>query len=207
MSFLDFVYPKKCLGCSQKGRYFCDECLAKIALSDECFNNHVSLFCYRGVMREVIKKLKFKFLKDMAIELKPLIEQGMDRKLRQPNTKLFKEFLSLKPCVQAIPLFWYRQNWRGFNQAELIAKIIAEKLKLKTVDCLERIKLTEAQSQLKREERLTNVSGIFQVKKGKLPRAVLLVDDVWTTGATMREAMKVLKAKGVKEIWGLSLAR
>jgi ComF family protein len=207
MSFWDLVYPKKCLGCGQAGRYFCADCLSQIALSDECFNNHLSLFCYRGVMREAVKKLKFRFLKDMEDELKALISSGVDKKLTQPNTRLFKEFLRLKPRVQPLPLFWYRQNWRGFNQAEMVGKIVAAKLKLKTSNCLDRIKFTQPQSRLKRGERLTNVSGIFAVKPGKLPRAILLVDDVWTTGATLREAMKALKNKGVKQIWGLSLAR
>jgi ComF family protein len=157
-------------------------------------------------MREAIKKLKFKFIKDMEEELKLLINSGLERKLVQPNTRLFRKFLKLKPRVQPLPLFWYRHNWRGFNQAEVIGKIVAKKLKLKQTHCFERVKLTEPQSQLDRDERLANVTGIFRVKPQRLPRAVLLVDDVWTTGSTMHEAMKVLKTRGVKQIWGLTLA-
>jgi ComF family protein len=158
-------------------------------------------------MREAIKKLKFRFLKDMEEELKLLINSGLERKLVQPNTRLFRKFLRLKPRVQSLPLFWYRENWRGFNQAEVIGKIVAKKLKLKPTDCLERVKLTEPQSQLDREKRLANVTGIFRVKPQRLPRAVLLVDDVWTTGATLSEAAKALKKRGVKQVWGLTLAR
>ena len=204
---MDFIYPKKCLGCGRVGQYFCESCLATIELNDECFNNHLSLFCYRGLIRETIKQLKFRFLKDIEGELKPLIESGLRRKLTQPNTDLFREFLALKPVVQPLPLHWFRQNRRGFNQAELIGQIISRQLRLKLIDRLERVKLTTPQSRLAREKRLTNVSGVFSVKPGRLPRAILLVDDVWTTGSTMREAVKVLKEKGVGEIWGLSLAR
>ena len=207
MDILSLIYPKKCLGCGKSGKYFCDECLKTIELSDECFNNHLSLFCYRGLIREAVKQLKFKFLKDIVIELRPLIESGLRRKLTQANTELFREFLGLKPSVQPLPLFWYRENWRGFNQAEMIGKVVAKKLKLKLTDCLTRTKLTPPQSRLPRKKRLTNVSGIFRVKAKRLPKAILLVDDVWTTGATMREAMKALREKGVEEIWGLSLAR
>ncbi|MDZ4228784.1 MAG: hypothetical protein U1C50_00855, partial [Patescibacteria group bacterium] len=103
--------------------------------------------------------------------------------------------------------FWFRQNWRGFNQAELIAKTISRGLKLKLTDKLGRIKSGQPQSRLPRSQRLTNVSGVFCVKPGRLPKAILLVDDVWTTGATMTEAMTVFKQAGVKAIWGLSLAR
>jgi len=207
MSFWDLIYPKKCLGCNKFGKYFCDQCLKTVDLSDECFNNHLSLFCYRGLIREAIKQLKFKFLKDVEVELQPLIQSGLRRKLSQPNTELFREFLALKPKVQSLPLFWFRKNRRGFNQAELIGKVICRQWKLKPADCLERVKLTKPQSRLPRSKRLTNVRGIFKVKPGRLPAAVLLVDDVWTTGATMQEAMKVLRENGVKEIWGLSLAR
>jgi ComF family protein len=207
MGFLDLVYPKKCLGCGRQGRYLCEVCRGKIELADECFDNHLSLFCYRGVMREAIKKLKFKFLKDMAGELKLLIDEGIEKKLRQPNTKMFSEFLKLKPVVQPVPLFWFRKNWRGFNQAEIIGDVVAAKLGLKTGAFLERVKLTAPQSRLKRSERLSNVSGVFRVKPVKLPRAILLVDDVWTTGATLRAAKKKLQQAGVEEIWGLSLAR
>lgn len=207
MDIWGLIYPKKCLGCNKPGKYFCDACLKTVEISDECFNNHISLFCYRGLIREMVKQLKFRFLKDMEEEMKLLIESGLRRKLTQPNTELFQEFLTIKPRVQPLPLFWYRQNWRGFNQAELIAKIVAKKLKLKLANYLERTKLTTPQSRLPREKRLTNVTGIFRVKAKRLPKAILLIDDVWTTGATMREAMTVLQENGVKEIWGLSLAR
>lgn len=143
----------------------------------------------------------------MEGELRLLIQSGLKQKLTQPNTELFQEFLALRPAVQPLPLFWYRENWRGFNQAETIAKIVAQALKLKQADCLQRVKLTQPQSRLPREKRLANVKDIFTVKPGRLPKAILLVDDVWTTGATMREAVRVLQDRGVKEIWGLSLAR
>jgi len=207
MSFWDLIYPKKCLGCGRPGKYFCEQCLKTVEISDECFNNHLSLFGYRGLIRETIKQLKFKFLKDIEEELQLLIESGLRRKLTQPNTELFREFLQLKPAIQPLPLFWFRQNRRGFNQAEMIAKIVGNKLKLKPGDYLERVKLTQPQSRLPREKRLTNVSGVFRAKTGRLPKAILLVDDVWTTGATMREAVKVLQDRGVIDIWGLSLAR
>ncbi|MBU2052172.1 hypothetical protein KKH13_03140 [Patescibacteria group bacterium] len=207
MSLWDIVYPKKCLGCNKSGKYFCEQCLKTVAISDECFNNHLSLFCYRGLIRETVKQLKFKFLKDIEGELQALVKSGLKRQLKAPNTELFREFLQLKPLVQPLPLFWFRQNWRGFNQAELIAKTISRSLKLELTDKLGRIKTGQPQSRLLRSQRLTNVKGVFRVKTGRLPKAILLVDDVWTTGATMTEAMTVFKKAGVSSIWGLSLAR
>lgn len=215
MGLVDWIYPKKCFGCGQAGKYFCESCLKTVDISDEpaspnrgeCFNNHLSLFCYRGIIREAVKQLKFKSLKNIGMELAPLIERGIQLKLTQANTDEFQEFLRLKPKVQPLPLYWWRQNRRGFNQAEVIAKIVAQALKLKIADCLIRTKLTTPQSRLPRQDRLTNVAGIFSVKQKRLPKAILLVDDVWTTGATMREAMAVLKKRGVRQVWGLTLAR
>jgi len=60
---------------------------------------------------------------------------------------------------------------------------------------------------LKGVKRGENVKWAFRIKKGRLPRRVLLVDDVWTTGATMRAGGQALKRAGVEEAWGLSLAR
>jgi ComF family protein len=207
MGFLEWLYPRRCLGCGRQGKYFCGRCVKTIDFSDECFNNHLSLFCYRGIIREAVKKLKFHWLKDVMVEFKPLIGRALDKKLNQPNTELFRKFLKLKPAVQPLPLFWFRRNWRGYNQAALIARIVAETLNLKLIDCLKRVKLTAPQSRLDRRRRLTNVRQIFQVKPVVLPPAVLLVDDVWTTGATLTEAMKALQAAGVKNVWGLTLAR
>lgn len=207
MGFWDWVYPKKCLGCGRVGQYFCEQCLKEVELSEECLNNHLSLFCYGGIIREAVKQLKFKSLKDIEAELVPLIERGIRLKLTQANTDEFREFLNLSPRVQPLPLYWFRHNRRGFNQAEIIGRIVAKNLKLKLADCLVRTKLTTPQSRLPRKERLTNVSGIFAVKRKRLPKAILLIDDVWTTGATMREAMAVLRERDVRQVWGLTLAR
>lgn len=207
MGFWDLIYPKKCLGCGKNGKYFCGDCVKTIDLSDECFNNHLSLFCYRGIVREAVKQLKFRFLSDLEKELVPVVESGLKRKLNQPNTALFREFLRSQPLIQPLPLFWYRRNWRGFNQAEMLARIIARVLGLELADCLSRVRLGTPQSRLKRRDRLVNVAGIFRVKPGKIPREILLIDDVWTTGATMGEAVTVLSRAGAGKIWGLTLAR
>lgn len=199
MDFWDFLYPKKCLGCKKPGKYFCDVCLKTVRKNDQIILYGTSLFQYQGIIKAAVKALKYQFLRNIETELGELIDQGLD-------DEELKGFLKLKPGVQAMPLFWQRRNWRGFNQAELIAKIVAKKFNLTLTDCLERIRSTKPQADLKRGERLKNVRGIFRIKQ-KPEKAVLVVDDVWTTGATMREAIKTLKKAGVKQVWGLTLAR
>ncbi len=200
MDWWEIIFPKKCLGCKKAGKYFCEECRKTIRKNDQADLDGTSLFKYRGIIKTAVKALKYQFLTDMEEELGELMDKGLE-------DKELKEFIKLKPKVQALPLYWKRHNWRGFNQAEILARITERKFKLERVDCLERVKETKPQAELKRKERLKNVKGIFQVKPGKLPESILLVDDVWTTGATMKEARRVVKKAGVKRVWSLTLAR
>lgn len=200
MSFLDFIFPKKCLSCGKKGQYFCDLCRKTIKKNDQIALDGTSLFKYQGIIKEAVKALKYQFLTDMETEIGELMNKALE-----DEDLLW--FLQAKPGIQPMPLFWQRENWRGFNQAKILAKIVAKKFNLPIIDSLERIRQVKPQADLSRKERLENVKNIFKVKPGELSEAILLVDDVWTTGATMNEAIKTLKKAGVKKVWGLTLAR
>ncbi len=158
------------------------------------------MFKYKGIIKIAVKALKYQFLTDVKGELSELMDKGLE-------DEELSEFVKLKPGIQAMPLFWKRENWRGFNQAEILAKIAANKFNLPIINGLERVKETKPQAELSRKERLKNVKGIFKAKPGRLPRQILLVDDVWTTGATIKEAVRVLKKAGAERIWSLTLAR
>jgi len=131
-----------------------------------------------------------------------------------------------------IPLNEKRRRWRGFNQAEEIGKELSKFFKVPLVsDCLLRIKNSYPQVKLGTEERKENVKDIFfcQNKKetqhqsrarcwtspvpkrsfwcGVFGKKILLVDDVYTTGATMEEAARILKESGAKEVFGVVVAR
>src|SRR5665648_164928 len=156
MSFWDLFYPVKCLGCNLPGKYFCENCLKKIRISYLISRDGSSLFEFRGVMRTAIQQLKYRFVKNMRRELGELVKKGLREKLNDRAEWRLKDFLKLKPKVQPIPLHKTRLKWRGFNQAEIIGRIVAEELELGLVDCLERVKKTKSQMSLKREQRLKN---------------------------------------------------
>jgi len=231
MSLIDWIYPRKCVGCNRSGKYFCDECLEKTKLSwlicPMCNKQAVggmthlgckrklgldglmSLCSYKGLVKLGIKGLKYEFLRDMEKELTVLIESRIEARKKERQNKRWKLFLRKKPVVIGVPLYWRRQNWRGFNQAEVIGTIVAKKWGLKMIiKGIKRVKTTKPQVKLKKEQRRSNVRGVFKVNKNvDLGKRVLLIDDVWTTGATMREIGKQLKRIGVQEVWGLTLAK
>lgn len=131
------------------------------------------------------------------------------------NSSLFPISLDSIDSLQAlmvlpVPLHPKRLKEREFNQSLLLAKEISRTLKIPLIpDNLQRIRWTRPQIELKGEERLTNVKGAFKLKA---PKAVegkffLLIDDVYTTGATVRECSKVLKKAGAEKVYVFTLAR
>lgn len=99
-------------------------------------------------------------------------------------------------------MFW-------INQAELLAAEFARRTGLEFLPILRKIKSSKRQVYLEREERLANLAGLFEADPHPSldERKVILIDDVATTGATLNECAKVLKAQGAGEIWGLVVAR
>jgi len=168
----------------------------------------ISFTPYRGMVKEAIKKLKYRFVTDLAEELITVI---LDRISAE------KQGLYLKKLKQAtlipVPLHPRKKRQRGFNQAELLGKIIAEKMDWGFNDWfLVRQRHTKSQSKLKGQQRRENVKGVFKVnQEGSQTFSgisyVILFDDVWTTGSTLRECGQVLKEVKVKKVWGLTLAR
>jgi len=167
-----------------------------------------SIFAYKGVVAEAIKKLKYKFVRDLAEELVELFLSFCGEE------KLFSDFCRLPDVVLVpIPLHPRRLRWRGFNQAELLGELIAKNLGIKfTPDLLIRVKNTEPQVKLDKDQRQINIRRAFTLNKNSQFDNLgicnfVLFDDVWTTGATLKEAGKVLKRNGAKKVWGLTIAR
>lgn len=102
-----------------------------------------------------------------------------------------------------VPLHKFKENYRGFNQAELIAKF----LEVKVDNCIKRTKNTKTQVKLNKKERQENLKDVFCLKNPIAYKSVLLVDDVMTTGTTLEECASVLKKSGVEKVYGLVFAR
>lgn len=225
MSWLDLIFPKKCVNCGKWGKYVCASC--EVGLWEEeqicpvcgrasrygvkhkyCHQPYsldglTCLWAYEGVARKIISKAKYRFYYDMLSELLPDAALGsacLPRVRFQSGTPA--------PVIVPVPLHPKREKWRGFNQAEMIGRRLAETENLELRNLLVRVKDMGQQVGKGREARLANIRGAFKLKAiSHLPKAILLVDDVWTSGATMAECCRVLKQAGVKYVWGFVLAR
>lgn len=229
--FLDFLFPQRCLSCGKFGQYICDHCLAEIQFIDKdicpvcrkpaidgkthpkCQTRYsldglTSFFGYQGVIREAIKRIKYRpFAYDIS---KVLVSLALER----INEKDWLAAIIRKnPVLVPIPLHRSRERVRGFNQAQVLGKIFTKRWDLQFVpDLLIRHKKTQPQYGLKGGERKKNVIDAFNINPNcKLLFTnyfnILLFDDVWTTGVTMRVCGNLLKRAGAKSVWGLTIAR
>lgn len=131
----------------------------------------------------------------------------------------FEDDPRLEPALEGgwplvpVPLHRDRQRWRYFNQAEEIARPIASRTGLPLCAALERIRRTGSQTRLSRAQRLKNLKGAFSMSRAGLalaagkPPGVVLVDDVFTTGATSDECARVLCKAGVQKVVVVTVMR
>lgn len=229
MNLFDFLFPKKCLSCGLYGAYFCRECIGEIRQADlvcpfcerpnlggevhpVCERKYGldglwSLGVYGGSLRRAIQKLKYKWISSVAEELTGITVEYW---AKYPPVLLdkIKKTAGRNWIVTSVPLYPARQRWRGFNQSELLAKQFADKLGLHYGTLLKRIRNTTPQMKLSAPERRKNIKNAFEVAKPFSSNSnILLIDDVWTTGSTLKECCYELKKGGAKTVWALTIAR
>ena len=225
---ITFLYPAQCRVCEKQlglesVPYMCDACWNDIPLieppwcemcgipntedvCDACaatpppYGKLRTIAYYEAALQQAIHL--FKFEKRTALT-KPLTQLTMEH---IPNDCNIAEYDFILP----IPIHKKRLRERGFNQATLLANGIAKTAGVQVVtDALVRHRNTSPQSSLDREARQTNIVGAFELQKKEIVRnkRILVLDDVFTTGATVREAVKVLWNADPVEIDVLTLAR
>lgn len=209
---LDILFPIECLGCGQADVWLCENCLKKIPLNrDDDWRKldlepsfldgfFVAAEWESKTLQEVIHKFKYNFAQELAPALSELLIKKM------ADISAARE--ELKNCVIVpVPLHKKRFAWRGFNQAEILASGLAQHFDLRMDNNLvRRVKYTKPQVKLSADERAKNIKEAFNVVK-QIPKNILLVDDVITTGSTMNEIAKVLKQNGAEKVYGMAVAR
>jgi ComF family protein len=219
-SGLDLLFPPRCAGCGNPGTVWCSSCddrliklqaricplcggrLHRSKICRNCSQNPLPLpvrsyALYEGPLVRALLQLKYRPNRRLAVEMAVWLK------------RLFQREGWSASMVVAVPLSVSRLRHRGYNQVALIASALARMLELPfDAGALRRIRETPSQVGLDPTERWSNVSGAFRSYLVKEPpQAVLLVDDLITTGATMAACASALQWTGVKQVFGLTVAR
>lgn len=201
---LNLIFPEKCLGCGVGGTYLCPECRKKLPFPPLPENGIYAGTEYNtGLIKKAVRLLKYKGAKKIAKPLAELIYERINSN--------YGSLTSITSIIIPVPLSGRRLRQRGFNQAELIAKHLSEKMSVTMLNnVLYRTRHTISQVEIKnREKRLNNLKNAFSVKNADLikNKTILLIDDVSTTGATLKEASKELKMAGARKVVGIVVAK
>lgn len=225
---LDLLYPPHCAVCERpfgenERAFLCGECevqIERVAQSHLCrcglpLPEGLDL-CYECAACprafDLVRSFGWYEEQKVLSTLIKIFKYGGERAL----APLLANYLSqtgaaLRSAVEQITFVPMRpkdERQRGFNQAELFARELGKLWDLPTVRALEKIKETKPQASLKGAERLTNLHGAFGLANSPQCATILIVDDVYTSGATMEECSRVLKrAGGYEFVYGLTLAR
>ena len=216
----DLFYPQRCVGCEKRasdllcsacfgalpeiGRPRCGRCGMPTAFEtfvcEECknidfgFESAQAPLRYEGVGKEIVHVLKYHGYTRIVERLAaPLMLGALDGG---------HQFVAVVP----VPLHRSRLRRRGFNQAELLARSVARKINAPVSDTLQVVRRTRDQVGLSAVERKANVREAFSCG-GRVRGRILLVDDVFTTGATMSSCAETLLRAGAGEVHALSLCR
>jgi competence protein ComFC len=224
-------YPPTCVVCSDKvdgAEYLCPACQSRapritapfcakcsepffgaITQTFSCancehrtlhFDAAVAAYRSRGPVRKLVHDFKY----------------GRQRHLRHPLAGWLGESLNdprLRgrrfDLIVPVPLHAARERERGFNQATLLAELLAHQISVPLRPVLERIRYTTTQTAYDRAERMENLHEAFRLRKNRDVRElrVLLIDDVLTTGSTLSECARVLKAAGAISVHAATAAR
>lgn len=223
LSAHDLLFPKKCFGCGQEGEWLCRECLMKNQsrpgifcpvcrhlISDNCqcrldnFKLIGSLADYNDpFVLEIIRNIKYNGIIDLV---------DLFWKSRLENFwKIFGQNYCADSLLVPIPLHRQKLLWRGFNQSLIIANLLSDISGCPVADQLiMRIKNNKSQAGSNFLARQNNVKGIFRINYRELSscwgRNIVLIDDVYTTGATMAECAKEFEKRGFKKLSAVVLA-
>ena len=223
---LDFLFPPRCVSCGRWGWLFCPHCAQEVVpagdhVCQRCGRNVVGAIdlcpvcqdsapvalqftraaaLYGGPLRAAIHALKYENLPDLGALLARYL-------IAVTNTEEWSAVLRMTDAVVPIPLHPARYAERGYNQSALLAAAFAKQKGLAIKPTwLTRQRQTQSQTKLSREERRSNVANAFRADPQVRDRCVLLVDDVYTTGATMEACAQALVDAGAKAVYGLALA-
>ncbi len=217
-ALLDFLFPPRCPGCREYTESLGDWCPAcrekyltpKLFLEAEGDIEAVLCFCpYEGAVRDLLHRLKFRRDEGALPYLHRMIQSGLAEE--SDSLWRFQSYLAdEKPVFVPVALHPRREKERGFNQTVLLWREYMTGRGYEWLEALERIRETQPQYKLSKSEREENVRGAFGLRGEYSERVngktVVLVDDILTSGATLRACAHALKKAQPKKILAITLA-
>lgn len=225
MILINWLYPPKCMFCQdilKIGSFdICDICKDELEFitgyvcpvcgvpndkenkacsgcKDMHFSRNYALFLYDGNPREAIKRFKYTPRPQYAKYFGSLLAER------------FSDEISKCDAIVGVPLHKRRERQRGFNQADLLAEVIANNAGIVHLskNSLLRVKETKKQSGLGRHSRYNNIIGAFEIPDASLfkDRIIAVVDDIYTTGSTVNECARIIKLAEASQVISISLS-
>lgn len=229
VSILDVLYPKRCFACGKFGTYICMLCRKKILVLEKdvcpyCEKSSLlgwthprcqrdggvdglrSVYIYGFVIQKIIKSIKYRSIRGGIKEILKTFPKDKVTSI----TDYYQEMSDA--VILPVPLHKNRIKMRGFNQSTEIARHLGPVIGIPIRQTLvQRTRETFPQAQLQsRQERFQNIRGAFSLNLPageNAPPTVIIVDDVWTSGSTMKEIARVLKRNGVQKVLAFTIAR
>lgn len=225
---LDTLFPPYCVSCKKEGVFLCTDCLAELKkrkiVETSCRTSqksaeftHIDGLIYaldyakNPQIKAAISQFKYKFTQEMADYFGDLLVEKIGELSMTKNKQII---------LIPVPLHKKRENYRGFNQSEVICSKIKERLgNCVTIShAIKRTKNTSQQAKLNKKERHENLENAFVLNEEKArfknDSIIFIVDDVCTTGSTLENCAIILKdsaclpaRQGVKKVYGLVIAR
>lgn len=214
---LNVIYPNTCASCGKftKSTFFiCDECMSKLDVidvptcrkcglpKDDCdcnrfhyrFKGVVSPFFYEDIAKNTMRGFKFRGYRVAGEFFAKYMVQFIKKRFDNIDFD----------AVVEVPMKTISRLERGYNQSEVLAKLVAKQLKVKHYrKAFIKIKNVKTQHDLNMEQRFGNIRGAFKLKNKNLfkDKTILLIDDIKTTGATLDECTRMLLLSGAKEVY------
>lgn len=204
---MELMFPSHCIFCGQvlsKNKTCCQECEEKLpwtqtALCRVGLGALERVYCafdYDGRLPEGIAQFKFHgkshLCRYFALQI-----------MKHAGTQLKEEACER---IVYVPMEGMKQQRRGYNQAELLARELSKELGIPCSSCLRKIRKTKTQHELSAKERQKAQKGSY-ASRTLQGEKILLVDDICTTGATMQECARVLKEAGASAVIGVAICQ
>jgi ComF family protein len=210
-SILEFFFPERCRGCGMSGTALCTACKGRLRSADTIFEpaNAFALYDYgQPIVRQAIWELKYHRKSAVA----KVLMTDSSTAVTDYLASLLQSSTPMEIVLVPVPQHFSKTVARGFNQSQLIATWLQAALPQTVIRLLlKKVKATESQAHAQsRTQRQKNLHRSMQVvqKVAPLNKKVLyvIVDDVITTGSTIHEAGRALRAAGAKNICAIALA-